>query len=134
MKSIVQNSLKEIFRPEFLNRLDDIIVFKELSTKEIQSIAEIMLDKLKERLKDIGINASFTKRLTKYIAQKGYSKDFGARPLERAIRTSIEDEIAQKMLEGEIERNENIEIDFYKKLLIKNLDGVKNEQKDKVQV
>lgn len=134
MKSIVQNSLKEIFRPEFLNRLDDIIVFKELSTKEIQSIAEIMLDKLKERLKDIGINASFTKRLTKYIAQKGYSKDFGARPLERAIRTSIEDEIAQKMLEGEIERNENIEIDFYKKLLIKKLDGVKNEQKDKVQV
>ncbi|WP_138159651.1 ATP-dependent Clp protease ATP-binding subunit [Peptoniphilus catoniae] len=135
MKDIISESLKQTFKPEFLNRLDDVIVFKELGHKEIQAITAIMLDKLRQRLAAIGVKVSFTKKLEKYISEKGFDKNFGARPLERAIRTNIEDELAQKMLEGEFDKGDSIEIDFNRKLIIRKLDGVKkNEERDKVQV
>ncbi len=128
MKEIVNSALKDTFKPEFLNRLDDVIVFKELGPKEVQSIVVIMLDELKERLSEMGIDATFTKKTEKYIAEKGFDRNFGARPLERAIRTHIEDELAQKILEGEFGKGDAIEVDFNRKLIVKKLDGAKNEE------
>jgi len=135
MKEIVNTALKEIFRPEFLNRLDEVIVFKELGQKEISSIVELMLVTLKERLGNMGINVKFTKKITQYIASKGFDPEFGARPLERAIRSYIEDELAQMMLEGEFGKGDSIEVDFNRKLIvnIKNTE-VKNEEKNSIQV
>ncbi|RVU54286.1 ATP-dependent Clp protease ATP-binding subunit [Anaerosphaera multitolerans] len=134
MKEIINGALKDIFRPEFLNRLDEVIVFKELGQKEISSIVGLMLEKLEERLGNMDIKVKFTNKVVQYIASKGFDPDFGARPLERAIRNYIEDELAQKMLEGEFGKGDSIEVDFNRKLIVKVLTEVKNEEKDSVQV
>lgn len=133
MKDIINKELKVIFKPEFLNRLDEVIVFNELSKNEVRSIVSNLIENLKDRLFELGINASFTDKVEKYIATKGYDKEFGARPIERAIRNYIEDELAQKMLEGEFKKGDNIEVDFNRKLIVK-LIGSKNEEKNRVQV
>ncbi|MGO1580767.1 MAG: ATP-dependent Clp protease ATP-binding subunit [Peptoniphilaceae bacterium] len=133
MKDIINKELKVIFKPEFLNRLDEVIVFNELSKNEVRSIVSNLIENLKDRLFELGINASFTDKVEKYIVTKGYDKEFGARPIERAIRNYIEDELAQKMLEGEFKKGDNIEVDFNRKLIVK-LIGSKNEEKNRVQV
>ncbi|EFI41345.1 MULTISPECIES: ATP-dependent Clp protease ATP-binding subunit [Peptoniphilus] len=134
MKMLINKSLKDVFKPEFLNRIDEIIVFRELGEKEVQSIVKNMLEKLAERLFEMGIRVKFTPRVVKYISDIGFDTEFGARPLERAIRTNIEDELAQKILEGKIKEGNKIEIGFNKKLTIKKLSGVRDEKKEQVQV
>ncbi|MBP2025727.1 ATP-dependent Clp protease ATP-binding subunit [Peptoniphilus stercorisuis] len=135
MKDVINEALKSTFRPEFLNRVDEIIVFKELTEKEIKEIVVLMLDKLKDRLLEMGIKVEFTNKIVKYIAEKGFDPEYGARPLERAIRTYIEDEIAQMILDKEISKGDEITIDFYRKLVVKKKSTeVTNEEKDGVQV
>lgn len=134
IKKIVNEALKSMFKPEFLNRLDDIIVFNELSEKELESIVALLLDKLRLRLERIGVKAEFSKKVVKYILSKGYDKEYGARPLERSIRTNIEDELAEMMLEGQFSKNDEILVDYNKKLKIKILNKDKGYEKNKVQV
>ena len=104
-------ALKEFFSPEFLNRIDDVIVFNKLSYDNIAVIADLLIKELQEETKNKHILFEYTNNLTKFIAEKGYNDKFGARPLKRAIQKYIEDEIAIKYIKGEIKENTKYTID-----------------------
>ncbi len=112
IKSDVMGELKRAFRPEFLNRIDDIIVFRQLTKEDIKEISSKMLDILKTRMASNDITAEFTDNAVDRIAEVGFDPIFGARPLRRAIQSDIEDMIAEKMLAGEIKAGDSIKIDF----------------------
>ncbi len=114
IKADVLSEVKRAFRPEFLNRVDDIIVFHQLSDENIRSIASLMLDSLSKRLLANGIDAKFTDKTIEKIAEKGFDKIYGARPLRRAIQSEIEDLIAEEMLEGKVKEGDKITIDYTK--------------------
>lgn len=107
-EEIMLDELKKTFKPEFINRIDEIIVFNSLGEEEILQIAEKMLGELAERLRAIGIEAEFDKSVAKYLAGAKDVKAYGARPLRREITSCIEDLIAQKMLEGEIKKGDTV--------------------------
>ncbi len=98
----VLGELKRCFKPEFLNRIDDIIVFRQLTHEDIEKIAERMLEKTKKRVAEMNIDLSFTDECISKIADAGFDPVYGARPLKRAIRSSIEDKISEMILEGSI--------------------------------
>lgn len=111
MKKNVMDELKRTFKPEFLNRIDDIIVFHALSEKNVRDIAGLMLKELKNRVQaqmDIGLK--FTDNMKKYIFEKGYDKKYGARPLRRAIQTYVEDELAEAILAGGVHKGEVVTV------------------------
>ena len=112
VKTKVIDELKSMFRPEFLNRVDDIIVFNKLNQKDIEQIAGKMLDTLKKRLHGLGVDITFTDTAVKEIAKEGYDPDYGARPLRRAITTKIEDALSEQMLEGKVSKDNKITCDF----------------------
>lgn len=105
-------NLKKAFRPEFINRIDDIIVFDRLSKDEIKEIAVKMLAGLKKRLSDMEIEIEFTDEAVSAIADKGFDEVYGARPLRRAITSDIEDPLSEKMLDGTIKANSKVKCDF----------------------
>lgn len=107
VKETVMGELKNTFRPEFLNRVDDIIVFHRLTNPEIEEIASRMLETLKKRAKDMEIDLSFSPEVVTKISKAGYDTVYGARPLRRAIGTEIEDLLSEKMLEGVIKAGES---------------------------
>lgn len=111
IKEDVLGELKKSFRPEFLNRIDDIIVFHQLSEDEIKQIASLMLDTLKKRLAENGIDASFTDTAVAHIAKEGFDPIYGARPLRRAIQSKIEDLLAEKILENNIKDGDSVIVD-----------------------
>ncbi len=100
----VMGELKKTFRPEFINRVDDIIVFKQLKKDEIEKIAANMLKNLKGRLSEIEIQVDFSDKVVSYVSEKGFDILYGARPLRRAIQTQIEDLLSEKILDGSIEK------------------------------
>ena len=102
MKTKVQQELKQHFRPEFLNRIDDTIVFHQLSKAEIVQIVDLMVNLLDERLKDRDISLDLTQAARELLAERGYDSSMGARPLRRTIQREIEDPLSEKMLFGEI--------------------------------
>jgi ATP-dependent Clp protease ATP-binding subunit ClpC len=102
IRNLVNEELKAYFRPEFLNRLDDIIVFTQLSKDEVKEIAEIMLRNVSSRLTEKGIVLEVTERFKELVVQEGYNPSYGARPLRRAIMRLLEDSLAEAMLSGEI--------------------------------
>lgn len=110
MTEIVHDELEKTFRPEFLNRLDDTVVFRRLDEDAIYKISRILLDNLMERIQEIGYSVSYTDAVAKKIAKDGYNPELGARPLERSIRTLIEDMMAEKVLSGEMEENKEYEL------------------------
>ena len=112
IKNKVLSELKNTFRPEFLNRIDDIIVFKQLTQEEIEEIAEKMLSSLIKRLAENEIEASFTKEAVSELARTGFDPVYGARPLRRAITSGIEDLLAEQMLEGKILKGDKISVTF----------------------
>ena len=112
IKEIVMGELKNTFRPEFLNRIDDIIVFNKLTQEEIKEIASKMLDNLKERLKALEIDVDFTDEAITEIANAGYDESYGARPLRRAITSKIEDELSERILDGTVSKDKKITCDF----------------------
>ena len=112
IKDDVMGELKKMFRPEFLNRVDDIIVFNKLTPEDIEKIAFNMLDNLKNRLAGLDIDISFTENAVKEIAKQGYDEDYGARPLRRAIRSKIEDVLSEEILEGKISKDKAITCDY----------------------
>ena len=102
IKTLVNEELKQYFRPEFLNRLDEIIVFRQLTKLEVKQIADIMLNEVFKRMDAKGMSLSVTERFKDRLVDEGYSPAYGARPLRRAIMRMLEDCLAERMLAGEI--------------------------------
>ncbi len=114
----LMDELKRYFRPEFLNRLDDIIIFHRLSKENIRAIVDIQLGVLAKRLQPKGIELSWTDRLADYIAEAGFDPQFGARPLKRLIQKEIEDELAKALLGGKIQPDAPLKLDYDNGLII----------------
>lgn len=110
MKSNVMGELKRNFRPEFLNRVDEIIVFHPLEEEHILRIVSLMIESLAKRLSQNGINLSVTDEAKSYLAKKGYDPVFGARPLRRSIQSNLEDKLAEEMLEGKVKTGDTVEV------------------------
>lgn len=108
IKNDVMNELKKHFRPEFLNRIDDIIVFQKLSEDDIKLIASKMLEQLTERVKQLGINLVVTEEAIAEIANEGYEPVYGARPLRRAITTKIEHKLSEYLLSGKVKSGDTV--------------------------
>ena len=112
IKENVMSELKKEFRPEFLNRIDEIIVFKPLDEKEIEKIVDLMLTASTKRLEDRDIEVSVTDELKKYIAKKGFDVTYGARPLRRAIQNLVEDKLAEEILDGKIKDGDKVKLTY----------------------
>jgi ATP-dependent Clp protease ATP-binding subunit ClpC len=111
-RSTIQNALKKAFAPEFINRLDDIIIFNSLERADLHKIIDLMLIKLKARLINLGYEVNLTEKAKDFIADKGYDPQYGARPLNRAIQKYLEDLLAEEILKGPLEEGELIEADY----------------------
>jgi ATP-dependent Clp protease ATP-binding subunit ClpC len=120
IKSLVNEELKQYFRPEFLNRLDEIIVFRQLSKNEVKEIAEIMLQEVFARLQDKGIKLDVTDAFKERLVEEGYNPSYGARPLRRAVMRLLEDSLAEEVLSGRIKDGDKalVDIDDNKKVTI----------------
>jgi ATP-dependent Clp protease ATP-binding subunit ClpC len=112
--SVIEDSVKKAFSPEFLNRLDDIIIFKSLDKDDIKKIVEIPLNELKDRMKEMGYNIKLSAKLKEYLTEVGYDEKYGARPLNRAIQKYIEDPIAERMLDGDVKEGDTIKLGYVK--------------------
>ncbi|MEE0928579.1 MAG: AAA family ATPase, partial [Acutalibacteraceae bacterium] len=112
IKETVIGELKKEFRPEFLNRLDDIIVFHKLSKEDIEKIAVNMLKGLSERALSVGVEVTFDDSVTEKVSEIGFDPVYGARPLRRAIQTNVEDLLSEKLLDGSISKGDKINISF----------------------
>ncbi len=110
MEAKVKDALRQTFRPEFLNRIDDIVVFSELSKEELSQIVELMINEVVKEGKDKKITINVTEKMKSFILEKGYSSKYGARPLRRAIQKYIEDEIAEMYLKGIIKENSTVTV------------------------
>ncbi len=122
-KGVIENALKKAFAPEFLNRIDDVIVFNALEKEDIDKIIDIELIKLVKRIKDLGYDLVLTDKAKDYIAEKGFDKQYGARPLNRAIQKYVEDALAEEIINAKIQEGDTITMD---------LDAKKDELKIKV--
>lgn len=111
-KEKVMESLKEHFRPEFINRLDEIVIFDILSQEAIRNIVEIELKKVQDRLVDKDIKLEFTEQALEYLAKEGYNPQYGARPLKRVIQNKILNEVATRIIDQSIQKGGSIKIDF----------------------
>jgi ATP-dependent Clp protease ATP-binding subunit ClpC len=111
-KSVIQNALRKAFAPEFLNRIDDMIMFSSLSRVDIHKIIDIELSKLYGRIIDLGYSIEMTEAAKDFIAEKGYDEKFGARPLKRAIQKYIEDPLAEEIVKSRLKEGDNIKIDM----------------------
>jgi len=112
MKSTIQSALKKAFSPEFLNRLDDVVVFNSLTKEDIHKIIDISLGKLFSRITDLGYKIELSEKAKDYLSEKGYDKQYGARPLNRAIQKYLEDAIAEEILKGELSEGDVIFADY----------------------
>ncbi|RZK50540.1 MAG: ATP-dependent Clp protease ATP-binding subunit [Pedobacter sp.] len=113
-RGVIENALKRAFAPEFLNRIDDVVMFNSLGKEEIFKIIDIELKSLFNRVNQLGYDIVLTDAAKDFIADKGFDSNFGARPLKRAIQKYLEDPIAEEILKGEIQAGEILEIDFDK--------------------
>ncbi|MFP4698528.1 MAG: ATP-dependent Clp protease ATP-binding subunit [Eubacteriales bacterium] len=109
MKKNVMGEVKRLFRPELLNRIDEIIVFHSLSREHIKQIVEIMIERLRKRMEqNTGITIELNKEAKEYLAEKGFDETFGARPLRRTIQSKVEDRLAEEILEGKVKEGDNV--------------------------
>ena len=113
-RGIIENALKKAFAPEFLNRIDDVVVFNVLEKEDINLIIDIELEKLFERIKDLGYTIKLSKKAKDFIADKGFDKQYGARPLKRAIQKYIEDPLAEEIITSKIHEGDVISMDLEK--------------------
>src|SRR5439155_13472872 len=107
----VREELKQVFNPEFLNRLDDTIVFHPLSREHIAQIVSIVLKDVRRRLAEEELTLKLTDAATDFLVKHGYEEQYGARPLKRAIQKFIEDPLSEKILVGEFARGDELEVD-----------------------
>ncbi|HLR20381.1 MAG TPA: ATP-dependent Clp protease ATP-binding subunit [Tissierellaceae bacterium] len=111
MKETITEELKKTFRPEFLNRLDEVIVFHSLKEDQVKEIVDIMVNDLEKRMKNIDIDIQVTEKTKEEISKQGFDSVYGARPLERTIRRMIEDQLAEEILKGELSKDDEIIVD-----------------------
>ena len=113
MRAGVMEEVKRLFKPEFINRIDEIIVFRALLKEDIKEIVSIMFDNFAKRAKEqMQLELVGTDRLFDHIAEKGFDKDYGARPVRRAIQTEIEDALADRILTGKVKQGKTVIIDW----------------------
>jgi ATP-dependent Clp protease ATP-binding subunit ClpC len=103
--------LRQSFRPEFLNRIDEIIVFRSLDREQLHQITRLLLDRVSRRLRSQGIEPEFTDAAVAHLADEGFDPEFGARPLRRAIQRMVETELSRKVLAGELNPGDRVTID-----------------------
>ncbi len=111
-RSTIENALKKAFAPEFLNRIDDIVIFNSLERTDISKIIDIELSKLYSRLEKLGYKVELTTEAKDFISDKGWDKDFGARPLKRAIQKYIEDLLAEMLVNKQLSEGETVVLDL----------------------
>ncbi len=130
-KSVIQNALRKAFSPEFLNRVDDMIMFKSLGKKEILLIIDIELSKLYDRINSLGYQVELTEKAKDFIVDKGHDEKFGARPLKRAIQKYIEDPLAEEIIKANLVEGDTIQLDYEdgKDELIVNIKKAKSSKK-----
>nr|BCX00025.1 MAG: ATP-dependent Clp protease ClpC [Bacteroidota bacterium] len=115
MKSTIEEALRRVFNPEFLNRIDDVIVFHPLEKPHIYQIIDVMTADLMKRVRDLGYELEITKAAKDFLVEKGYDPQFGARPLRRAIQKYVEDPMAEEILKGSFREGDRIKLDLDKK-------------------
>jgi len=131
-KSVIINALKKAFAPEFLNRIDDVIIFNNLQLNHINKIIDIELEKLFIRTNELGYEIKLSKKAKDFIAEKGFDKQYGARPLKRAIQKYLEDELAEEIMKSKVQTGDIIKVDLNKdktKLILKTLSKKKTTKK-----
>jgi ATP-dependent Clp protease ATP-binding subunit ClpC len=111
-KGVVENALKKAFAPEFLNRIDDVIMFNSLDKADIHKIIDIELNSLFGRVNNLGYTIKITDAAKDFIVEKGYDQQYGARPLKRAIQKYLEDPMAEEIIKSNLSEGDQIEIDF----------------------
>ena len=111
IKDTIQKALKKTFSPEFLNRLDDVIIFNSLSREDIHKIIDISLGKLLSRVEAMGYKVTLTEKAKDFLSEKGFDPQYGARPLNRAIQKYLEDQIAEEILKGDINEGDTLNAD-----------------------
>ena len=111
-RSVIENALKKAFAPEFLNRIDDVVIFNTLEREDIHKIIDIELAKLFERIHGLGYDLSLTNKAKDFIAEKGFDKQYGARPLNRAIQKYIEDALAEEIITSKLKEGDKIIMDL----------------------
>lgn len=128
-RGVIESALKRAFAPEFLNRVDDVVVFNSLGKEEIFRIIDIELKALFGRVHTLGYEIALTENAKEYIAEKGFDSNFGARPLKRAIQKYLEDPIAEEILKGELTEGDVLEIDYDKETQLISVNHKKGEKK-----
>ncbi|HBN03153.1 MAG TPA: Clp protease ClpC, partial [Bacteroidetes bacterium] len=111
-KGIIENALKRFFSPEFLNRIDDVIVFNSLERADIEKILLLSIEELMVRIRQIGFDIKLSKKAIDYLAEKGFDSNFGARPLNRAIQKYLEDPLAEEILKSDVKEGDVIAVDL----------------------
>ena len=132
-KRVIQSALKKAFAPEFLNRIDDLILFNSLSKEDIHKIIDIELKKLYARIEEIGFTIELTDKAKDFIAEKGYDQKYGARPLKRSIQKYLEDPLAEQIIQAEIGEGDLLLVDYDSKkeeIVITPKKGSKTEKKE----
>ena len=114
-KGVIEKALKKTFAPEFLNRIDDIIIFNPLEKEHIRQIIDIELNKLYKRIEEAGYKLEITEKAKDFLAEKGYDKQYGARPLKRAIQKYVEDALAEEILDAHLKEGGKVKLDFDEK-------------------
>ncbi len=110
----MKNALKKAFAPEFLNRIDDVVVFNQLNKEDIVRIIDIELEKLYSRITALGYKIKLSDDAKDFLADKGYDQSYGARPLKRAIQKYVEDMLAEEIIKAELQEGDSIEVVFDK--------------------
>jgi ATP-dependent Clp protease ATP-binding subunit ClpC len=110
----VQERIERVFRPEFLNRLDDTIVFRHLTVEDLKEVIDLELKKVRERLLERGLKLDLTDSAKEFLIKKGSNTDFGARPLRRAVENFVEDPLSEELLKGEFQGKDTIVVDAIK--------------------
>ena len=122
-KSRVEGSLSNHFRPEFLNRIDETIIFDSLDDNDLLKIVDIVVSKVKNRMEDLGVKIDVSKGALKWLVEKGFDKMFGARPLRRAVQRNLENQLAKRILSGEFKKRSNIKVQVKKDNLVFSLNN-----------
>ncbi|MGW3989120.1 ATP-dependent Clp protease ATP-binding subunit [Streptomyces sp. NPDC004830] len=103
--------LREHFRPEFLNRIDEIVVFRQLSTEQLRRITDLLLDRTRSLVRDKGVTVTFTDRAVQWLAERGYQPEYGARPLRRTIQREVDNELSRLLLDGRVDQGGEVTVD-----------------------
>ena len=112
MKSTIEESMKRMFNPEFLNRIDDYIVFRQLKKEHIHTIIDIQLEKLHKRMESLNIELMLSPEAKDFLVEKGYDEKYGARPLRRALQKYLEDPLAEELLRSVVKEDTLVEVDY----------------------